>query len=218
MPALRKEGEDGTVAEPLPVTTGEVATRETTAPASTSTAAPNLVDLDLLLDLNPEPPAQDPGVAAAPNEVAAVAAPVATADALFDIFNSTPDVAPSAQPAAAAPVLNLFDSGPAPIIPSDPADLEFDEYKSAEPATLNIIAHEDEHLRVDFTSTKPDPSDPSTTSIDATVTNKVADTISDFNLLVAVPKHLKIALQTASSTVMQAGGTITQNMKITNSM
>jgi hypothetical protein len=199
MPALEKD-DSGTT---LPLT-NERAMVATVTPAEES-GAPNLVDLDLLLDSNPEIP-QPTAVATDTTPLKGTETapqPVSTSEALFDIFNSVAEPVGVILAEANAPVLNLFD--PAPLETNVPAaDVEFPAT-----ATLDLIAYEDEHLRVDFTCTKPYATSPSTTSIDSTVTNKATDTISDFNLLAAVPKHLKLALQPASGTVMQAGGTIT---------
>jgi hypothetical protein len=125
-------------------------------------------------------PTPAPAVSAAVDPTAA--APISTNEALIDIFAGTPAVEPAV--ATAPPVMNLFETTPPATVPTiDPtADLEFEEFHSAAPTNLELIAYEDEHIRVDFTSTKPDATTPNVTSIDAKISTKSAQTISEFNL------------------------------------
>jgi hypothetical protein len=151
------------------------------APIESVSALPNLLDMDLLMDPTPVQVSATQGTQPPP----------VTSTDFMDIFIPSSD--PIAQ--TSEPILNLFDSAPA-------ADLEFDEFHSASPSTLDIAVHEDENVKIDFSCNKTDLDNPQITSIDAKIFNKGAVLVTDFNMQAAVPKHLKLQLSSASGSVM----------------
>lgn len=199
MPALKREEGDAVEIGVIPVD----ANPKAVAPAVSAAAAPaaeavgNLLDFDLVMDT----PVVEAPAGSAP------AVPISTQQALMDIF------IPTSEPAvtSAAPVMNLFDTAP-------PQDLEFEEFTSATPSSLDFVAYADAQIRVDFSCTKPDLDNPQITSIDVKIVNPAGGHLTAVNVQAAVPKHLKLALTHPSGTELVGTGLITQNMKVTNSM
>ncbi|KAL2349387.1 hypothetical protein Fmac_003387 [Flemingia macrophylla] len=107
----------------------------------------------------------------------------------------------------AAPMMDLLDG----LAPSPPTENNGPVYPS-------ITAFESSSLRLTFNFSKQ-PGNPQTTVIEATFINLSSNTYTDFVFQAAVPKFLQLHLDPASSnTLPTAGnGSITQNLKITNS-
>ncbi|XP_057948892.1 AP-1 complex subunit gamma-2-like isoform X1 [Malania oleifera] len=111
-------------------------------------------------------------------------------------------------PAGAAPMMDLLDSfAPSSSIPEDNG-----------PVYSSIAAYESSSLKVTFDFSKP-PGNPKTTMIQATFVNKSPDVYTDFIFQAAVPKFLQLHLDPASSNTLPASadGSITQNLRVTNS-
>ncbi|TKY69842.1 AP-1 complex subunit gamma-1 [Spatholobus suberectus] len=86
------------------------------------------------------------------------------------------------------------------------------------PVYPSITAFESSSLRLTFNFSKQ-PGNPQTTVIQATFMNLSSNTYTDFVFQAAVPKFLQLHLDPASSITLPAAGngSITQNLKITNS-
>ncbi|BAT99552.1 hypothetical protein VIGAN_10100400 [Vigna angularis var. angularis] len=107
----------------------------------------------------------------------------------------------------AAPMMDLLDG----FAPSPPTENNGPVYPS-------ITAFESNSLRLTFNFSKQ-PGNPQTTVIEATFTNLTSNTYTDFVFQAAVPKFLQLHLDPATSNTLPAAGngSITQNLKITNS-
>ena len=91
----------------------------------------------------------------------------------------------------------------------------FSEFEEAKPSeTFDLVAFEDEEIKVSFSCSKP--SEPKTTFIQAVSTNKTSAAISNFKLSVAVQKHLTLSLSNATSNYINPGESTRQDMNITN--
>ncbi|OMJ81382.1 hypothetical protein SteCoe_18173 [Stentor coeruleus] len=93
---------------------------------------------------------------------------------------------------------------------------EFQEFQSAAPTKLTIVVFEDSEIIVSFNLCKGD--NPAETIINTVSKNKTSADIKDFKLFSAVQKHLNMNLLPASGTYMDAGESITQQIKIYNTM
>ncbi|XP_029130285.1 AP-1 complex subunit gamma-2 isoform X2 [Cajanus cajan] len=83
----------------------------------------------------------------------------------------------------------------------------------------SITAFESSSLRLVFNFSKQ-PGNPQTTNIQATFRNLTSNVYTDFVFQAAVPKFLQLHLDPASGNTLPASGngSITQNMKVTNSL
>ncbi|MBA0828731.1 hypothetical protein Goarm_013372, partial [Gossypium armourianum] len=111
-------------------------------------------------------------------------------------------------PVNAAPMMDLLDGhGPGPQKPEENGQ-----------AYPSLVAYESSSLRVMFNFSKQ-PGSPQTTLIQATFTNLSSNVYNDFLFQAAVPKFLQLHLDPASSNTLPASGdgSITQNLKVTNS-
>nr|KYP66181.1 AP-1 complex subunit gamma-1 [Cajanus cajan] len=107
----------------------------------------------------------------------------------------------------AAPMMDLLDG----LASSPPTENNGPVYPS-------ITAFESSSLRLTFNFSKQ-PGNPQTAVIQATFMNLSSNTYTDFVFQAAVPKFLQLHLDPASSNTLPAAGngSITQNLKITNS-
>lgn len=116
--------------------------------------------------------------------------------------------AQASTPAGAAPMMDLLDG----FVPNPPVP---ENNGSVYPS---VTAFESSSLRITFDFSKQ-PGNPQTTSIQATFTNLTTNTYTDFIFQAAVPKFLQLHLDPATSNILPASGngSITQNLRITNS-
>ncbi|KAG8498493.1 hypothetical protein CXB51_004894 [Gossypium anomalum] len=151
--------------------------------------------------------------------------PVQTGSSASDILSSSQDdkapfanfnglaslsslSANATSPANAAPMMDLLDGhGPGPQKPEENGQ-----------AYPSLVAYESSSLRVMFNFSKQ-PGSPQTTLIQATFTNLSSNVYNDFLFQAAVPKFLQLHLDPATSNTLPASGdgSITQNLKVTNS-
>ncbi|MBA0648920.1 hypothetical protein Goklo_016552, partial [Gossypium klotzschianum] len=151
--------------------------------------------------------------------------PVQTGSSASDILSSSQDdkapfanfnglaslsslSANATSPVNAAPMMDLLDGhGPGPQKPEENGQ-----------AYPSLVAYESSSLRVMFNFSKQ-PGSPQTTLIQATFTNLSSNVYNDFLFQAAVPKFLQLHLDPASSNTLPASGdgSITQNLKVTNS-
>ncbi|KAL2344306.1 hypothetical protein Fmac_005591 [Flemingia macrophylla] len=110
--------------------------------------------------------------------------------------------------AGAAPTMDLLDG----FAPSPPTE------ENNELVYPSITAFESSSLRLVFNFSKQ-AGNPQTTNIQATFTNLASNVYTDFVFQAAVPKFLQLHLDPASGNTLPASGngSITQNMKVTNS-
>ncbi|XAR48051.1 hypothetical protein NMG60_11030752 [Bertholletia excelsa] len=151
-------------------------------------------------------------------------APAQSSSSTSDILSSVEDNKISSDPlqrlsSPSAPSVQASSAGGSPMMDlldgfaSTPVKQE-----SNGPAYPSIVAYESSSLKLMFNFSKP-PSNPQTTNIQATFTNKSPNVYTDFIFQAAVPKFLQLQLDPASSNVLPAGGdgSVTQSLRITNS-
>ncbi|KAK1931968.1 AP-1 complex subunit gamma-2 [Phytophthora citrophthora] len=181
--------------------------------AAQSSASASLLDLDDIFGGGGSTSSANTSISASS---AAPAAPPAV-DLLADIFSSGPaPAAPAANSsnggaaagAGAGDLLGLMDFGAPATTPAPPA------------ANPPVRAYEKNGLTVDLEITKPNADDKSVTYITATTRNSTAMPIEKFVFLAAFPKYIKLKMEppTGDSVPPNNGGTVTQVVKIQNSM
>ncbi|KAL3672109.1 hypothetical protein V7S43_002773 [Phytophthora oleae] len=190
---------------------GNVAATSKPVQAAQSSASASLLDLDDIFGGGASTSSANTSFS---TSSAAPAAPPAV-DLLADIFSSGPtSAAPAAgssnggAAAGASDLLGLMDFGaPAPT-PAPPV------------ANPPIRAYEKNGLTVDLEITKPNADDKSVTYITATTRNSTTMPIEKFVFLAAFPKYIKLKMEppTGDSVPPNNGGTVTQVVKIQNSM
>ncbi|XVE92470.1 hypothetical protein REPUB_Repub01dG0099900 [Reevesia pubescens] len=127
---------------------------------------------------------------------------------LNGIVSLTSLSANATSPASAAPMVDLLDGfGTSP-----------QKHEGNGQAYPFLVAYESSSLRMTFNFSKQ-PGNPQTTLIQATFTNLSPNVYNDFLFQAAVPKFLQLHLEPASSNTLPASGngSITQNLKVTNS-
>lgn len=73
------------------------------------------------------------------------------------------------------------------------------------------------HVTIDFKLSKS-PEDPSNVMIEANIHNGGASMLTEVSLQAAVPKYMTLKLEPATGTALKPNATITQSMRVTNSM
>ncbi|XP_022776058.1 AP-1 complex subunit gamma-2-like isoform X2 [Durio zibethinus] len=179
------------------------------ASAPSGTSQPPKAGTDVLLDLlsiGTSPPAQSSSSA---SDILSSSqdnkAPLANLNGLASL-SSLPANATS--PASPVPMMDLLDGlGPIP-----------QKHEENGPAYPSLVAYESSSLRMTFNFSKQ-PGNPQMTLIQATFTNLSPNVYNDFLFQAAVPKFLQLHLDPASSNTLPASGngSITQNLKVTNS-
>uniref|UniRef100_K3WEF7 AP-1 complex subunit gamma n=1 Tax=Globisporangium ultimum (strain ATCC 200006 / CBS 805.95 / DAOM BR144) TaxID=431595 RepID=K3WEF7_GLOUD len=201
-----------------PLTSAMDAVKITSDAPKQAAPQPNLLDLDDIFG-------GGGSSASAPSSALPAAAPAAPAavDLLADIFSSGPSSAPA--PMVAAP----FGVPAAPVsasagVTSSANDLlglmDFGAPAPAPPQNPKLRAYDKNGLTVDLEISKPNKDDPSVTFIAATVRNSTAIPLQNFLFLAAFPKYIKLKMEPASGDMVPPhnGGTVTQLVKIQNSM
>ena len=155
--------------------------------------AKNMLDIDLLLGPEDSSPVQ-PTTEERPITT--------TTPSLDEIFGSS------------APILNVFQSTPppAPELPISPLESMMNS------DVLNLTPIQDSELVVTMVCMKKDSGAAGVTTIEATTQNVSGGVISGYKLQVAVPKHMQLQLSQASGNTMQQGETITQTIRVTNTL
>ncbi|OMJ66712.1 hypothetical protein SteCoe_36355 [Stentor coeruleus] len=93
---------------------------------------------------------------------------------------------------------------------------EFQDFQSATPTQMAIIAYEDTEICITFNLNKGDT--PAETIINTVSKSKISAEIRDFKLFSAVQKHLIMSILPASGSYMAPGESITQQIKIVNTV
>jgi AP-1 complex subunit gamma-1 len=108
--------------------------------------------------------------------------------------------------------------GPLPDLLSDfyNPEPEFQDFQSATPTQMAIIAYEDAEICITFNLNKGDT--PAETIINTVSKSKISAEIRDFKLFSAVQKHLVMSILPASGSYMAPGEAITQQIKIVNTV
>lgn len=130
--------------------------------------------------------------------------PVQTNDLLADIFAPA-----SSLPLSPQPPVNVFSPPGVPVF--TPA---------AAPTNPSFKAFEKNGLAVVFELSKPNPSNPASTTILCRFANQNPTPISNLVFQAAVPKFLKLEMLPPTNTVIppNSNGAVTQEIRVTNSM
>ena len=80
-----------------------------------------------------------------------------------------------------------------------------------------FIAFAKDGVEVSFVCAKPDPMDPSKTTVTATTVNRGGVPLLGYVLQAAVPKTMSLSMRAASGDSIPANGTVTQRLDVTNS-
>jgi len=189
----------------------------TTPVAKKTVAAP----VDILGDLMSSPVAPSPSAGGADpfmnlappiqgSPAAAVAAPSAQVD-LLDLMGSASPITSAPQATSTGSLLDLMnDAGTAPAppaasVPSPPAP------------PVQVPVYTNGPLSIIFTTSNPNPLDPSETLISAQYVNSGPGVIEQFSLQAAVPKSMTLTMQAASGSTLQPNVPVTQRMTVVNS-
>ena len=140
----------------------------------------------------------------------------AAADPLGDLMGTgAPSLAPQTRPQPAADPLAGLAGGiaatPAATPPMNAAAFD------GAPAAKSFIAFSKDGVEVSFVCAKPDPMDPSKTTVTATTTNRGGVPLLGYVLQAAVPKTMSLSMRAASGDSIPANGTVTQRLDVTNS-
>ena len=142
----------------------------------------------------------------------------ATADPLGDLMGTgAPSLAPQTWPQPAADPLAGLAGGiaatPAATPPMNAAAFD------GAPAAKSFIAFSKDGVEVSFVCAKPDPMDPSKTTVTATTTNRGGVPLLGYALQAAVPKTMSLSMRAASGDSVPANGAgrVTQRLDVTNS-
>ena len=142
----------------------------------------------------------------------------ATADPLGDLMGTgAPSLAPQTRPQPAADPLAGLAGGiaatPAATPPMNAAAFD------GAPAAKSFIAFSKDGVEVSFVCAKPDPMDPSKTTVTATTTNRGGVPLLGYALQAAVPKTMSLSMRAASGDSVPANGAgrVTQRLDVTNS-
>ncbi len=142
----------------------------------------------------------------------------AAADPLGDLMGTdAPSLAPQTRPQPAADPLAGLAGGiaatPAATPPMNAAAFD------GAPAAKSFIAFAKDGVEVSFVCAKPDPMDPSKTTVTATTTNRGGVPLLGYALQAAVPKTMSLSMRAASGDSVPANGAgrVTQRLDVTNS-
>ena len=154
----------------------------------------------------------------APSDPFAGGAAAAAADPLGDLMGTgAPSLAPQTRPQPAADPLAGLAGGiaatPAATPPMNAAAFD------GAPAAKSFIAFYKDGVEVSFVCAKPDPMDPSKTTVTATTTNRGGVPLLGYALQAAVPKTMSLSMRAASGDSVPANGAgrVTQRLDVTNS-
>ena len=154
----------------------------------------------------------------APSDPFAGGAAAGAADPLGDLMGTgAPSLAPQTRPQPAADPLAGLAGGiaatPAATPPMNAAAFD------GAPAAKSFIAFSKDGVEVSFVCAKPDPMDPSKTTVTATTTNRGGVPLLGYALQAAVPKTMSLSMRAASGDSVPANGAgrVTQRLDVTNS-
>ena len=154
----------------------------------------------------------------APSDPFAGGAAAGAADPLGDLMGTgAPSLAPQTRPQPAADPLAGLAGGiaatPAATPPMNAAAFD------GAPAAKSFIAFSKDGVEVSFVCAKPDPMDPSKTTVTATTVNRGGVPLLGYALQAAVPKTMSLSMRAASGDSVPANGAgrVTQRLDVTNS-
>ena len=141
----------------------------------------------------------------------------AAADPLGDLMGTgAPSLAPQTRPQPAAdPLAGLM--GGIAATPAAPPPMNASAFDGAPAATPSFIAFAKDGVEVSFVCAKPDPMDPSKTTVTATTVNRGRVPLLGYVLQAAVPKTMSLSMRAASGDSIPANGMVTQRLDVTNS-
>eukprot|EP00727_Mastigamoeba_balamuthi_P008566 m51a1_g4331 Adaptor protein complex 1 (AP-1), gamma subunit (843) ;mRNA; r:139003-142008 len=211
MPAPEEKPEEKPAASSGAASSSSSATAQPArSPAPAAPAQPRNVLDDILGGLTGGP-ATSPAAAAPTSPSAGVN--------LLDLLGGGP-VAPAAAPAVTSPVDALFGGASKPANPLDAifGDAPVGGAPAGAGGATQLSVYSSRGLTVTFSVRHPAPSKPDLYDVVATFRNDSQAAATDFVMRVAVPRWLKIQLETASSSVVPAGGagTVTQAFHLQN--
>ena len=162
-----------------------------------------------------------PTTTAAADPFAGGAAP---ADPLGDLMGTgPPSLVPQTRPQPAADPLGDLMGGIA-ATPAAPPPMNAATPASAAaldggPLSKSFVAFAKDGVEVSFVCEKPDPMDPSKTTVTATTTNRGGVPLLGYVLQAAVPKTMSLSMRAASGDSVPAtgAGRVTQRLDVTNS-
>ncbi|CAM9334045.1 unnamed protein product [Ascophyllum nodosum] len=143
-------------------------------------------------------------------------------DLLAHIFAGTATLTPSAgggAPAAAS-ILPVVIPAVVPAIVPAASGADFGGLEEGPPRKDTIVAFDKEGLRIEFTLSKPDPLDPSKSTIFVAFSNTLAEEITGLVLQAAVPKSFTMKMESLSGHELppHSSGIVSQVINVSNSM
>ncbi|CAN0186945.1 unnamed protein product [Ectocarpus sp. 8 AP-2014] len=194
-------------------------------PSSSSNGGGDLLDLEDIFGggggsapAAATPAAVPPAVAAAaPGAGNGAAAAAGGVDLLADVFGGGGGLVPSkAAPANTAPPVP---APPAPVAVGGDSD-DFGGFEVAPPREEKMVAFDKSGLRVVFSPSKPDGSDPSKSKVSIAFTNTSDEEISGLVFQAAVPKSftMKMGALSGHNLPPHSDGVVSQEIDVTNAM